>query len=314
MDRRLHDVPHLHAVGAGARAPQFADGPDDLDGPSFLPPMRRRRRSARPAARTEPATGVGQTGPRPPLKPVAAGPGRAAPLDRSAAVSPSGWMTDAEQLATPAMASAPAVGLAAIDRMGRPTRPGALAAAGLPGQMPLRPARQRWLQPAFPWLRPRALLLAGLVSAGLAVPLVALLGRSPPPAASAVPLAPPQLRQLMGQMEECRGIESLLVMLANGPERDATLVRLDRQQRQIDTWLRDNGAWLAATHGAQALASLREASTAWRAEQQRVVQAEVVQARTGLAREARQLLTGPSAAAYKQMLQLVDGMAQRQRP
>lgn len=198
------------------------------------------------------------------------------------------------------------------------TRPGALGAAerraGKAGPALRRGAAGKWLQPAFPWLAPHSLgLLAGAVLlGGVVFGVEALLGGPTAPVVSSAPVVRNQLRHLTGQLEECRGIESLLVMLANGPEREATLLRLQRQQKLIDTWFQSNGAWLAASHGAQALADLRDANNAWRALQQRVVQADVVPGRTGLANESRQLLTGPSAAAYRRMVQLVEGLAQRQ--
>lgn len=212
-------------------------------------------------------------------------------------------MTDAAPLATVGEASstAPWPDLA--------TRPGALETAGRRAG----PAR-KWLQPAFPWLAPQSLaLLAGAVLlGGVVFGVEALLGRQTAPVVASAPVVRNQLRQLTGQLEECRGIESLLVMLADGPEREATLLRLQQQQTLIDTWFQLNGAWLAASHGAQALADLREANDAWRALQQRVVQADGAPGRTGLANESRQLLTGPSAAAYRRVVQLVEGLAQRQ--
>lgn len=192
------------------------------------------------------------------------------------------------------------------------------AAAG-PAAAPFRPplvSRRR--SSAAGGRLPRSLaLLAGVMVlvGGVAAGVAALMGQQAAPAApvaSTAPVAKHQLRQLVGQLEECRGIESLLVMLPNGPEREATLIRLQIQQKGIDTWLQDNNAWLTATHGTQAVAALREANTAWRALQERVVQAEVVEARTGLARESRQLLTGPSAAAYKRVVLLVESLAQSQ--
>lgn len=163
-------------------------------------------------------------------------------------------------------------------------------------------------------MAPRSLALVACVAVlliGVVAGVAALLGKQAEPVVATARVAKPQLRQLVGQLEECRGIESLLVMLANGPEREATLVRLQGQQREIDTWLQANSAWLTTTHGAQTVAELREANAAWRALQLRVVEAEVVEDRTGLARESRQLLTGPSAAAYRRVIDLVDGMAQR---
>jgi hypothetical protein len=176
------------------------------------------------------------------------------------------------------------------------------------------PPPARWWRPGFPWLAPRGLaLLAGAVLlVALAGALAALLGGPARPVVSAEPVVRNPMRQLLGQLEECRGIESLLVMLPSGAERDATLGRLQRQHQQIDTWLNDNSAWLSASHGAQAAAELHDANNAWRALQQRVVQAESAPGRTGLANESRQLLTGPSAEAYRRVVGLVEGMAQRQ--
>lgn len=321
MDRRFQDAPHLRAVAAGGNTPPSADGLDDLDGPSFLPPMQRRSRSGRKASRSAAAppdmAGAAAKPAAPPRPQPTKAPRRAALVARPATAAPSGWMTDADQLAS---AAEPPPMQAAWP--GGFTRPGGLSPAGYPGGAaghggpPFRPpqagVRQ---QPALAWLAPRSLvLLAGVLVlvGGVAAGVASLLGNQARPVVSAAPVAKPQLRQLVGQLEECRGIESLLVMLANGPEREATLVRLQGQQQEIDAWLQQNNAWLTATHGAQAVAALREANAAWRALQQRVVQAEVVEARTGLARESRQLLTGPSAAAYRRVIDLVDGMAQRQ--
>jgi hypothetical protein len=172
----------------------------------------------------------------------------------------------------------------------------------------------RWLRPSFPWLAPRSLFV--LVSlALLAVVIVvasSLMGWGAPPAPTAPPTARNQLRQLMGQMEECRGIESLLVMLPNGPERDATVVRLQLQHQLIDNWIEDNSSWVVASRGLKTLTDLREANAAWRGLQKRLVQTEVAADRTGLASESRQLLTGPSAAAYQHMVQLVETLSNPQ--
>jgi hypothetical protein len=335
MDRRLHDASHLRAVAAGAPAPPFADGQDDLDGPAFLPPMRRRSRSGRPASRSgggasgqapaapaapafgsarqpEPLRAFAPVKPtRPAQPPQPAGAAKPAKPARPAAAAPSGWMTDLDQLAA---ADAPPLQPAWPDHF---TRPAPLGPGGQPGFAgpAFRPPRAgRWLRPAFPWLAPRSLgLLAGLALLASVVVVVAMLmGGASSPAPATAPVAHRQLRHLIGQLEECRGIESLLVMLPSGPEREATLLRLQRQQKLIDTWLRDSNAWLAASHGAQAAADLREANATWRGLQQRVVQAEVVTGRTGLANESRQLLTGPSAAAYKRMVLLVEGLSLRQ--
>lgn len=191
----------------------------------------------------------------------------------------------------------------------RPTTPTAFA------EPSFRPKRGgRWLRPAFPWLPPHALVLLASLAllAGVVAGVAAVMGGSRPPVAAAALAAQQQLRHLVGQLEECRGIESLLVMLPVGTERDATLVRLKRQQVSIDAWLRDNGPQLTARHGPQALMDLRESVRAWHVLQQRVAEAEVVQTRTGLARESRQLLTGPSAEAYRQMISLVDRLSLQQ--
>jgi hypothetical protein len=314
MDRRSLDAHHLRAVAAGAGTPSMADEADDLEGPSFLPPMQRRSRSGRTAS--QPVAGkLGTEGkiPMPAVAPkvqATKASRRAAPATRSSDAAPSGWMTDVEQLAA---AAAPPI---QAPWHGGATRPGGPAPAGLPGGgaghggSPFRPQQQ----PAFASVAPRSLALVACVAVlliGVVAGVAALLGKQAEPVVATAKVAKPQLRQLVGQLEECRGIESLLVMLANGPEREATLVRLQGQQKEIDTWLQDNNAWLTTTHGAQAVTELREASAAWRALQLRVVEAEVVEDRTGLARESRQLLTGPSAAAYRRVIDLVDGMAQR---
>lgn len=168
-----------------------------------------------------------------------------------------------------------------------------------------------WLRPTFPWLAPRSLVLLALMAmlAGVIAAAASLMGWGSRPPPVAPPTTQNQLRQLTGQMEECRGIESLLVMLPNGPERDATVVRLQLQHQVIDAWISGNSPWIISAFGPKALNDLRESYSAWRELQLRVVQTEVVSDRNGLANESRQLLTGPSAAAYQHMLQLVESLS-----
>ena len=172
--------------------------------------------------------------------------------------------------------------------------------------------RPQWQAPAMPrfgrraWL---ALALAVLLSA-LAAWLVAARPQMPtlwsPPAPPEQPAPMKPLRVLLAAVDECRGSESLLVMLPEGNEREAALDRLQRQQRQIDVWLRENGPWLAATHGGPALLELREAVGDWRKLQRRITEAEVVEGFNGRARESRNLMAGPSGEAYRRVLALVD--------
>lgn len=170
------------------------------------------------------------------------------------------------------------------------------------------PRMPQWHWPAMPrlgrgfWLTLASLLLLAL--AALAVQQASRFWSQP--AVPEQPLPQKPLRVLLSAVDECRGSESLLVMLPEGNEREAALERLQRQQRQIDLWLRENGAWLAATHGGPALLELRDAVTTWRQLQKRITEAEVVQAFNGRARESRNLMAGPSGEAYRHVLALVE--------
>lgn len=198
--------------------------------------------------------------------------------------------------------------------LGPAVHPGFPGHPGFSGSLSPRSPILRWLRPNFPWLAPRSLVLLtalSLVVGGALVVRSALRSVTSPPSVS-TPVVQSPLHQLKGQMEESRGIESLLVMLPKGAERDATVVRLQLQHQMIDSWINGNSQWITTTFGMKALIELREANQAWRELQLRVVQTEVVSDRTGLANESRQLLTGPSAAAYQQMVQLVDTLTSTQ--
>ncbi|MES2718650.1 MAG: hypothetical protein V4795_22965 [Pseudomonadota bacterium] len=189
----------------------------------------------------------------------------------------------------------------------------ALSTPGMaPGGAP-RSAFWRWLQSDLPWLAARLHLLVGalvLLLLGLgAQHLVAYLSQPP---RTVLPVAQQQLRSMLDQVEECRGTESLLVMLPPGTEREAAVGRLLRQQRLMDSWLRDNGGWLAAAHGPQAVAELRTAATAWRTLQQRIVEADASVGRTGLVQQSRVLMTGPSAQAYQRLVATLERIARRE--
>ncbi len=182
------------------------------------------------------------------------------------------------------------------------------------------PSFRRWLRARLRWLAsPRrrlpVLVLLALLLLALGLGTQQLVAaRAQPPAPVPVPVvqvAAPQLRSLLGAVEECRGTESLLVMLPPGGEREAAVSKLQRHQRQIDAWLRDNGAWLAASHGQAVVVDLQEVTTAWRGLQQRIVQAEVVLGRNGLVREPRALMIGPSADAYRHLVTVLERLSSR---
>jgi len=179
-----------------------------------------------------------------------------------------------------------------------------------PRPMPRPRTRTRWPVPAWPGRTAGWVLGAGLlVGAGLlAVQQLPALWQAPP--AEVLPTAQQQLRLLHTAVDECRGAESLLVMLPEGTEREAALARMQRQQQVIDTWLRDNAAWLAAAHGVGSLNDLRASVAAWRKLQVRIAEAEVVQGFNGRARESRSLMAGPSGEAYRHLLALLDRLAQ----
>lgn len=169
-----------------------------------------------------------------------------------------------------------------------------------------------WLQSDFPWLAsPLRLVVGAVVLLVLGLAGQQLVIRLSQPPVQVLPVEQQQLRRLMDQVEECRGTESLLVMLPPGAEREAAISRLQRQQRQINTWLRDNSSWLAASQGQQAVADLREAATAWQALQQRIADADAPTGRTGLVKEPRALMTGPSADAYRHLATALERLARR---
>ena len=138
--------------------------------------------------------------------------------------------------------------------------------ANVMGQTEVALARERTPQA----LRDTALLLAGVgvlviaLGAGsawlvAARPQMPTLWSPPAPPEQPAPMKP--LRVLLAAVDECRGSESLLVMLPEGNEREAALDRLQRQQRQIDS-LQQQVAHLqqqlAAAPGPGAFRSLRD--------------------------------------------------------
>jgi len=208
-----------------------------------------------------------------------------------------------------------------FEPMGPPTEDGFLQ----PAPRPVRARSSGLAWPALRWQprRIRTVLAVLGTAAGLAAVAALVAGGSwkglalpaPPWAAEPVqplPVAQNQLRQLLVAVDDCRGAESLLVMLPEGTERDAALERMQRQQRQTDAWLRDNAAWLAAAHGVHALSELRSAVTAWRQVQLRVAGAEVVDGFNGRARESRSLMAGPSGEAYRRVTGLIERLLQAQ--
>lgn len=212
-----------------------------------------------------------------------------------------------------------------FEPMGPPTEDGFLE----PAPRPARAPRWRLHWPAMPRLAMpqigrRAWQVLG-AAAGLAAAALALqhmpplpspsLGWTPwsSPQAPEPPAAPHPLRLLLNAVDDCRGAESLMVMLPAGDEREVALDRMQRQQRQIGLWLRENAAWLAAAHGSAALVELRAAVGDWQQLQRRIADAEVVDAVNGHARESRSLMAGPSAEAYRRVVALLDRLQKAQR-
>jgi hypothetical protein len=159
------------------------------------------------------------------------------------------------------------------------------------------------------WILAALLVLAAGVGVTAWREMSALWSPSAPQAAQA---AQSPLRVLLTAVDECRGSESLLVMMPVGTERDETLQRLVRQQQRIDAWLRDHAGWLEAAQGPAALAALRDALTAWRGVQQQVIEADVQPEFDGRARASRSLMSGPSGEAYRRVVALLGSQINRQ--
>ncbi|GCL61790.1 hypothetical protein [Pseudaquabacterium pictum] len=171
-----------------------------------------------------------------------------------------------------------------------------------------------WLRSDFPWLfRPWRAAVVGLTLVLLvlgAQQAVSRLSRPPPQPVQAEVQA---LRALVSLVEECRGTESLLVLLPRGAERDAAIDRLHQQQAGVGDWLQRHDGWLVAAHGRASVDQLAAAAGTWHALQLRIVAAPPGDDRGGQTNASRVLTTGPSADAYATVVASVEGMLRRHR-
>ena len=168
--------------------------------------------------------------------------------------------------------------------------------------------RLRW---AFPWLfSPVRMTLLVVTLAALAfagqkgVDYLSV----PPPVAGARPESQ-LLRELGQQVDEARGLESLLVMIDGAIERRDMETRLLRHQERMGRWLAGHRTGLVAASDATQVAELQAALDGWWAVQRQIVDAvpQGVPNREGVAR-SRQLLTGESAEAFSRVQKAVNGL------
>lgn len=186
-----------------------------------------------------------------------------------------------------------------------------------PGDTPFQhppSALSIWLRTDFPWLfHPWRAALVGLTLLLLLLAAQHAVSRLSRPPQQPVQVEVQAFRALLTLVEECRGTESLLVLLPAGGEREAAIDRLRHQQARVADWLQRNQGWLVTAHGRASVDRLTGAAADWYALQQRIAAVQPSGDRGGQTSESRVLTTGPSADAYATVVAQVEGMLRSHR-